>query len=128
MSAKLRNLASPQSSKENSNRSSASNAMFQNLFANRKDIPISTRTRMKQLQWDKLPQQQAVKTLWGSESPSKEQEWVNRLQLDGVWQEMEEGFKVKDLVRVLVGEFHQVIAGTVEIQVHSRNSSTQAGT
>jgi cytokinesis protein len=78
-----------------------------NIFANRKDVPVSTRTRMKQLQWDKLPQQLAAKTLWGSESPSKEQEWVNRLQLDGVWQEMEDGFKAKELVRVLVGESYR---------------------
>lgn len=83
---------------------------------------------MKQLQWDKLPQQQAAKTLWGSESPSKEREWVNRLQLDGVWQDMEEGFKAKEFVRALVGEFHQVITRTVDSQADPRNSSSEGGT
>lgn len=58
---------------------------------------------MKQLQWDKLPQQQAAKTLWGSDSAAKEREWIDRLQSDGVLQEMEDGFKAKELVRVLIG-------------------------
>jgi hypothetical protein len=57
------------------------------------------------LQWDKLPQQQAAKTVWASEEvQAKEAEWVSKLQSDGVWQEMEEGFKAKQLVATLVGK------------------------
>jgi cytokinesis protein len=59
---------------------------------------------MKQLQWDKVPQQQVGKTLWNDESVEKEKEWVNKLQSDGVWQEMEEDFKAKQLVINLMGE------------------------
>ena len=56
---------------------------------------------MKQLQWDKLPPQQAEKTVF--KEPTKEDEWVKKLQLDGVWTEMEEDFKAKQLVINLMG-------------------------
>ena len=59
---------------------------------------------MKQLQWDKVPQQLVGKTLWNDESAEKEKEWVKKLQSDGVWQEMEEDFKAKQLVINLMGE------------------------
>ena len=58
---------------------------------------------MKQLQWDKLPQQQAAKTVFSYEEPFKEEEWVRKLQTDGVWMEMEEDFKAKQLVINLMG-------------------------
>ena len=56
---------------------------------------------MKQLQWDKIPMQQAEKTVF--KEPSNEDEWVKKLQLDGVWTEMEEDFKAKQLVINLMG-------------------------
>ena len=58
---------------------------------------------MKQLQWDKLPQHQVLKTLWSSEEPEKEQNMLKKLQLDGVWLEIEEDFKAKQLVINLMG-------------------------
>lgn len=58
---------------------------------------------MKQLQWDKLPQQQVHKTVFNDEEPEKEQEWLKKLQTDGVWSEMEEDFKAKQLVINLMG-------------------------
>lgn len=60
---------------------------------------------MKQLQWDKLPQQLAARTVFNDEEPSKEQEMLDKLQLDGVWMEMEEDFKAKQLVINLMGMF-----------------------
>lgn len=59
---------------------------------------------MKQLQWDKLPQQQVSKTIFNDEEPEKEHQWLKKLQLDGVWTEMEEDFKAKQLVINLMGE------------------------
>ncbi|TFY51954.1 hypothetical protein EVJ58_g10285 [Rhodofomes roseus] len=53
---------------------------------------------MKQLQWDKLPQQQAAKTVFSDDEPTKEEQWMLKLQSDGVWREMEEDFKAKQLV------------------------------
>lgn len=53
---------------------------------------------MKQLQWDKLPQTVVGKTLWKDDKPQKEQEILTKLQKDGVWMEMEEDFKAKQLV------------------------------
>lgn len=53
---------------------------------------------MKQLQWDKLPQQQVSKTLWKDEKPDREKAMLQKLQMDGVWMEMEEDFKAKQLV------------------------------
>lgn len=58
---------------------------------------------MKQLQWDKLPHQQVSKTLWNEEEQSKEDEMIKVLQSDGVWTEMEEGFKAHQLVVNLMG-------------------------
>lgn len=58
---------------------------------------------MKQLQWDKLPQQQVTKTVFNDEQPEKENEWIKKFQLDGVWMEMEEDFKAKQLVINLMG-------------------------
>ena len=60
---------------------------------------------MKQLQWDKLPQQQVGKTLWKEDEPDKEHEMLRKLQMDGVWTEMEEDFKAKQLVINLMGMF-----------------------
>ncbi|KAI1788457.1 hypothetical protein LXA43DRAFT_1159295 [Ganoderma leucocontextum] len=71
-------------------------ANIQNLLSARKDISITPSTKMKQLQWDKIPLQQAEKTVF--KEPTKEDEWVKKLQLDGVWMEMEEDFKAKQLV------------------------------
>lgn len=69
----------------------------------RKDIAITPNTKMKQLQWDKLPHQQINKTVFNDDEPNKENEWVKKLQLDGVWMEMEEDFKAKQLVINLMG-------------------------
>lgn len=74
-----------------------------NLLSARKDLSITPSTKMKQLQWDKLPQQQAAKTVFSDEEPLKEEEWVRKLQTDGVWMEMEEDFKAKQLVINLMG-------------------------
>lgn len=61
---------------------------------------------MKQLQWDKLPQQQVAKTVFNDELTEKEREWIKQFQLDGVWTEMEEDFKAKQLVVDLMGELY----------------------
>ncbi|KAH7930908.1 actin-binding FH2 [Leucogyrophana mollusca] len=68
------------------------------LLSARKDMPFTPGTKMKQLQWDKLPQQQVGKTLWNNEEPQKEQEMLMKLQADGIWTEMEEDFKAKQLM------------------------------
>lgn len=68
----------------------------------RKDIEIAPSARMKQLQWDKIQHQQVGKTLWNEESTDKEREWVRKLLGDGVWKEMEDNFKAKQLMASLV--------------------------
>jgi len=60
---------------------------------------------MKQLQWDKLPHQQVLKTVFKDDEPEKEREMLQKLQLDGVWMEMEEDFRAKQLVINLMGKF-----------------------
>ena len=60
---------------------------------------------MKQLQWDKLPQTQVAKTLWKDDQPQKEKEILQKLSKDGVWSEMEEDFKAKQLVINLLGGY-----------------------
>ncbi len=63
---------------------------------------------MKQLQWDKLPQQQVGKTLWNVDEPQKEQVMLEKLRMDGVWMEMEEDFKAKQLVINLIGNANRL--------------------
>lgn len=67
---------------------------------------------MKQLQWDKLPHQQVSKTLWSVEKPDQEMEMLQKLQMDGVWMEMEEDFKAKQLVINLMGKISEYTAVT----------------
>ena len=66
-------------------------------------MPITPSTKMKQLQWDKLPQTQVGSTVWNAETAEKENEMLKKLQLDGVWMQMEEDFKAKQLVINLMG-------------------------
>ena len=47
--------------------------------------------------------QVAAKTIFKDEETEKENEWIKKLQLDGVWMEMEEDFKAKQLVINLMG-------------------------
>ena len=86
-------------------------ANLQALLSARKDISLTPSTKLKQLQWDKLPLQQAEKTVF--KEPSREDEWVKKLQLDGVWMEMEEDFKAKQLVINLMGAFGSLFWGVV---------------
>lgn len=73
------------------------------MLSARKDMPYTPGIKMKQLQWDKLPHQQVAKTLWSDEDSQKEQEMLKKLQSDGVWSEMEEDFKAKQLMINLLG-------------------------
>lgn len=75
------------------------------MLSARKDMPFTPSTKMKQLQWDKLPQQQVGVTLWSNEDKEQEQEMLAKLHADGVWSEMEEDFKAKQLMINLMGEF-----------------------
>lgn len=68
------------------------------MVSARKDMPFTPGTKLKQLQWDKLAQPQVAKTLWSDEDAKKEQEILAKLQADGVWVEMEEDFKAKQLM------------------------------
>jgi cytokinesis protein len=69
-------------------------------------VDMTASTKMKQLQWDKLPHQQVSKTMWSDESQSneKEKEWAKKFQVDGIWREMEEDFRAKQLVINLMGK------------------------
>lgn len=58
---------------------------------------------MKQLQWDKIAQPQVGKTLWGVEETDREREWIKKLKEQRIWEEMEEDFKAKQLVMMLMG-------------------------
>ena len=80
-------------------------ASFANMLSARKDLPITPSTKMKQLQWDKLPQQQVHKTVFSDDKVETELEWLNRLQSGGVWMEMEEDFKARQLVVNLMSGF-----------------------
>jgi cytokinesis protein len=84
--------------------------------AARKDMPITPNAKMKQLQWDKLPHQQVSNTLWQEEQPSREKEMIAKLSSDGIWMEMEEDFKVKQLMLNLLGVWYCVR----KLPVHSR--------
>ena len=76
---------------------------MQSVLASRKDVAHTANTRMKQLQWDKVPQQNVGKTLWKEPEVGKEQEWVQKLLDDGIWKAMEEDFRAKQLVINIMG-------------------------
>jgi cytokinesis protein len=73
------------------------------LLSARKDMLFTPNSKMKQLRWDKLPHQQVGKTLWKEEELEKEKEILAKLQSDGVWMEMEQDFKAKQLMINLMG-------------------------
>jgi cytokinesis protein len=92
----------PNSAPNSARGSALLGANIGNILSARKDLSITPSTKMKQLQWDKIPLQQAQKTVF-NDDPTQEEEWLRKLQLDGVWVEMEEDFKAKQLVVNLMG-------------------------
>lgn len=65
-------------------------------------------TKMKQLQWDKVPQTAVAKTLWQADTPDKEKEWLNKLKDEGILRQMEEDFHAKQTVINLMGRFESL--------------------
>ena len=64
----------------------------------RKEMPLAASQKMKQLQWDKINQNHLDKTVWGLTKEAPEMEWMHQLKRDGVWIELEEDFKSKQMV------------------------------
>ncbi|EGN96042.1 hypothetical protein SERLA73DRAFT_162010 [Serpula lacrymans var. lacrymans S7.3] len=92
-----------------------------NLLSARKDLPVTPSTKMKQLQWDKLPQQQVAKTLWNQDETQKESEILQKLSSDGIWMEMEEDFKAKQLVINLMARHkHDELRSVLDPQTKKR--------
>lgn len=66
----------------------------------RKDVLAMARSKMKQLQWDKLSPQHAAETIFGQhELTADEESVVKLLQSEGLFEEMEEDFKAKQPVK-----------------------------
>ncbi|TIB07010.1 hypothetical protein E3P89_04075 [Wallemia ichthyophaga] len=70
----------------------------------RKELPDAASQKMKQLQWDKINQNHLGKTVWGLTNEAPETEWFNQLKRDGVWIELEEDFKSKQIVLNLMNK------------------------
>jgi cytokinesis protein len=83
-------------------------------------MPLAPSTKMKQLQWDKLQKQQVGKTLWKEEEPEKEQEWLHRLQIDGVWREMEDVFRAKLVATLVAREKRAELKSVLDPQTRKR--------
>lgn len=95
-----------------------------NLLSARKDLSMTTGTKLKQLQWDKIPLQQAQKSVF-KDDPTQEEEWLKKLQLDGVWVEMEEDFKAKQLVVNLMGLLFSLIPRFFGLTVYQLDRNRQ---
>ncbi|CAO1613189.1 unnamed protein product [Sympodiomycopsis kandeliae] len=67
---------------------------FGNQMTTRKEVLEMAKTRMKQLQWDKLSPQHAAETVWG-QNPIADEELTAVLRSEGLFEEMEEDFKAK---------------------------------
>lgn len=66
----------------------------------RKDVLAMARSKMKQLQWDKLSPQHAAETIFGQhELTADEESVIKTLQQEGLFEEMEEDFKAKQPVK-----------------------------
>lgn len=83
-------------------------------------MPLAPSIQMKQLQWDKLQKQQVGKTLWKEEEPEKEQEWLHRLQIDGVWREIEDDFKAKLVATIVNREKRADLKSVLDPQTRKR--------
>lgn len=83
-------------------------------------MPLAPSIQMKQLQWDKLQKQQVGKTLWKDEEPEKEQEWLHRLQIDGVWREIEDDFKAKLVATIVNREKRAELKSVLDPQTRKR--------
>ena len=83
-------------------------------------MPLAPSIQMKQLQWDKLQKQQVGKTLWKEEEPEKEQEWLHRLQIDGVWREIEDDFKAKLVATIVNREKRAELKSVLDPQTRKR--------
>lgn len=66
--------------------------------ATRKEVSDMAKTRMKQLQWDKLTAQHAAETIWG-QSGVEDEELAKVLRSEGLFEEMEEDFKAKQAAK-----------------------------
>ncbi|KDN38137.1 actin-binding FH2, partial [Tilletiaria anomala UBC 951] len=64
----------------------------------RKEVAEMAKTRMKQLQWDKLSAQHAAETVW-SKATVDEQRITEIMKKEGFFEEMEEDFKAKQVAR-----------------------------
>jgi hypothetical protein len=63
------------------------------LFGARKDVAVTARQQLKQLQWDNMPKVQIDKTIWADSTALDEDAVASLLKSDGVFAEMEEDFK-----------------------------------
>ncbi|CDS00429.1 hypothetical protein [Sporisorium scitamineum] len=74
--------------------------LFANHALSRKEVLAMARSKMKQLQWDKLSPQHAAETIFGQhELTADEEQVVKMLQQEGLFDEMEEDFKAKQPVK-----------------------------
>ena len=74
--------------------------LFANHALSRKEVLAMARSKMKQLQWDKLSPQHAAETIFGQhELTADEEQLVKMLQQEGLFDEMEEDFKAKQPVK-----------------------------
>ncbi len=94
------------------------------MLNSRKDTPIAPSIKMKQLQWDKLPQPLVGKTLWNEEAADREKQWVSILQTENVWKEMEEDFKAKQLAINLMGMIVDLASNTLDLTPISSETKT----
>jgi len=90
------------------------------FLGGRKDMPLAPSVQVKQLQWDKLQKQQVGKTLWKEEEPEKEQEWLHRLQIDGVWRAIEDDFKAKLVATIVDREKRAELKSVLDPQTRKR--------
>lgn len=58
--------------------------------------------QMKQLQWDKLSPNAVAATVWGR-GTLDESEWSKKLRSQGIFDEMEDDFRMKQIVKKVVG-------------------------
>lgn len=58
-------------------------------------------TKMLQLQWDKLTPAAVASTIWGSSNPD-ESAWSRKLRSQGIFDEMEDDFRARQLVKRVI--------------------------
>ena len=67
----------------------------------RKELPYMANIQMKQVNWETVNPDRLDKTIWGTNNDVDELQWANKLKQTGIFEQMEEEFKARQIVKAV---------------------------